>query len=100
VYFAPESIFGNTFVSDAAASTVAPGPLVLDGVLEDELLADAAGCAPVELDELLLPQPAARADTAVTMVAAQMRRDKNELKGIPSLYERQNPGTLPESWRR
>jgi hypothetical protein len=72
---------------------------VLDGVLDDALLADAAGCSAIELDALLLPQPAMRADTAVTMIAAQMRRDKNELKGIPSLYERQNPGTLPESWR-
>jgi hypothetical protein len=72
---------------------------VLDGVLDDELLADAAGCAAVELDVLLLPQPATRADTASTMVAAQMRPDKSELNGIPSLCERQNPGILPESWR-
>jgi hypothetical protein len=62
VYLAPGSIIGNTFVNDAAASTVGGDPpAVLDElVAEDE-------CAAVP--ELLAPQPSteqlARAAAAV-----------------------------------
>jgi hypothetical protein len=101
VYFALGSICGNTFVSDAAASTVGTDPPLLDDVLVARLELDvvAAG-ADVELElELLLPQ-AASADTATATSAGEKRRvEINLIATMASLYARQNPGTLTESWQ-
>jgi hypothetical protein len=101
VYFALGSICGNTFVSDAAASTVGTDPPLLDDVLVagPELDVVAAG-ADVELElELLLPQ-AASADTATATSTGQKRRAQIDLIAtMASLSTRQNPGTLTESWQ-
>ena len=102
MYFALGSICGNTFVSDAAASTVGTDPPLSDDVLVAgvELDVVAAG-EDVELElELLLPQPAARADTATAISTDQKRRAQIDLiTTMASLSARQNPGTLTESWQ-
>jgi hypothetical protein len=85
-------------VSEAAASTVGVDPVVLaDAELVDG--ADAASCDWLELEAPLLPQPAARADTPITMNAAETRRAEVVRKRIVSLSKRQNPGTLQKSWQ-
>jgi hypothetical protein len=98
VYFGFGSISGNTFVSDAAASTVGvdiPLPVVVLAPAPD----DVVGAAELEL-EPLLPQPAASADTAIVMAAAEIRRVQGVLiKTIASLSLRQDAGTLMESWQ-
>jgi hypothetical protein len=74
-------------VSDAAASTVGADPTALEVVLDDAELvggADAAGEA-LELEALLLPQPAASANAPIMMTAAEMRRAEDARKGIVSL---------------
>jgi hypothetical protein len=102
VYLARGAISGNTFVSDAAASTVGPDPFALDVALADAELVDGAdaadGCDAVEPEALLLPQPAERADTPITMTAGKTRRAEVALKRTVSLSERQNPGILHKSW--
>lgn len=96
VYLALGSIWGNTFVSDAAASTVGTDPPLLDDVLvELDVVAAAAG---VELELLLLPH-AASADTAIAASTGQKRRAQIDLITTASLSVCQNPGTLTESWQ-
>jgi hypothetical protein len=77
--------------------------LALDVVLDDAELVDGedadAGCDAVELEAPLLPQPAARADTPITMTIGRTRQPTFALKRIASLSQRQNPGILQKSWQ-
>ena len=100
VYFAFGSISGNTFVSDAAASTVGTEPPPLAVAVAVAELDVVAADDDVELELLLLPQPAASADTAIVITTAEIRRVEAALnKTTASLSARQNPGTLTESWQ-
>ena len=99
VNFAFGSIIGNTFVSDAAASTVGTEPPPLDVVVAVPKLDVVAAGEDDEL-ELLLPQPTASADTAIAMTTTEIHRPEVALtRKTPSLSARQNPGTLTESWQ-
>jgi hypothetical protein len=69
VYFAFESIIGNTFVSEAAANTVSRGPS--DLLDEDECV--------VVLD-LLLPHPTASAHAAIVPAAMAVSRARGALR--------------------
>jgi hypothetical protein len=97
-------ITGKTFVSDAAASTVGSAPALLAVVLADAELVDdgdaAADWTALELETLLLPQPAARTTPAITVIAAVPRRAQAALTRLVSLSECQNAGSLQKSWRR
>jgi hypothetical protein len=82
---------------------VGVGPPVLDAelagagvVVDTDVVGEAA-----ELElELLLPQPAAAADTPIAMTTATTRRAEVALnKKTASLIARQNPGTLTKSWQ-
>jgi hypothetical protein len=102
VNFAFGSIFGNTFVNDAAASTVGTDPPALDDAVlaAAEFDVVAAGVdAELEL-ELLLPHAAASADTAIAMSTTEIHRpDLDLITTTASLSARQNSGTLTESWQ-
>jgi hypothetical protein len=99
VNFAFGSIIGNTFVNDAAASTVGTEPPPLGVVVAATELVRVAAGGDVELGLLLLPQPAANADTPIVMTRAEKRRAELALaKTTASLFIRQNPGILTESW--
>lgn len=92
MYFAVASICGNTFVSDAAASTVGTDPPLSDDVpvAGVELDVVAAG-EDVEVElELLLPQAAVRADTATALTASHKRRAGIDLirRSPPCLHAR------------
>lgn len=79
VYFAPGSISGNTFVSDAAASTVGTEPPALEVALADaEAVVDddvAADCEAVVLELLLLPHAAASAETPIAIKTTTNRAE-------------------------
>jgi hypothetical protein len=73
-------------VSDAAASTVGPDPIVLGVELAvAELVDDAAACDALELEALLLPHAVARTDAPITMTVAEKRRHQGARKRIVSL---------------
>jgi hypothetical protein len=77
VYLPFGSIVGNTFVNDAAASTVGADPPPLAVVVAGAELDVVAAGEDVELEvelELLLPQPAANADTATVIARTTIRR--------------------------
>jgi hypothetical protein len=102
VYFALGSICGNTFVNDAAASTVGTDPPALDDVELAGAAADvAAGGDDVELElGRLLPHAAASTETANAITTPETRRtEMNLITTTASLSARQNPGTLTESWQ-
>jgi len=91
-------------VSEAAASTVGSDPLGLDAAgAEAELVGveEDGGGDPLEL-ELLLPQPATQtATSAITMTVAELRRTKFAfMTRRASLFARQHPGILQESWHQ
>jgi hypothetical protein len=68
-----------------------------DEVVDDEVVA--AGCEAVVLELLLLPHPAARAETPIAITAANTRRPEVAVNtDPPPLFKRQIPGTLTESW--
>jgi hypothetical protein len=72
-----------------------PAAAVVAGAEPDVVAAD----DDVEL-ELLLPQPTANADAAIAMTTAETRRARTSPSNTTaSLSERQNPGTLTESWQ-
>ena len=73
VYFASGSIFGKTFVSDAAASTTGAEPP------EVAVAAAEVAAAFVVVVVELLPQPATRPETATTTIAAATPRAEREL---------------------
>jgi hypothetical protein len=104
VYFAFASIIGNTFVSDAAASTVGTEPPVLAaGLAGAEFVVDtdvvAREAAELELLLLLLPQPTAAVNTPIAMITPNPRRaEVAPNKRTASLIARQNPGTLTKLW--
>jgi hypothetical protein len=77
VYFAFESIIGNTFVSDAAAKTVGREPP--EALDEDEC---------VVVLELLLPHPAASAHVAIAAAAMVMSRARGALRNRDSSLAR------------
>jgi hypothetical protein len=81
-------MLGNTFVNDAAASTVGRDPLELDPALAvaEELVGDAAAdCDPLELEVLLLPHAATSAEAPITITVAEKRRDQAARTRILSL---------------
>src|ERR1035437_5187833 len=81
LYLAFAASFGKTLVSDAAASTTGCEALALVLVL------------------LLLPQPAASAGIPIVATTAiTSRRESTLATTTPSLYARQNPGTILELW--
>ncbi len=75
VNFAFGSIIGNTFVSEAAASTIGFVPLADAAVVDDVAAAELelADVVDEELDELLLPQPADTAEMAIAATPATAR---------------------------
>src|SRR5580700_4777043 len=76
VNFAFESIIGNTFVSEAAASTIGFVVLAAADVVDDDEAAAELGPAEVvdeEVEELLLPHPAAIAEMATAAIPATAR---------------------------
>jgi hypothetical protein len=97
VNFAFGSIIGNTFVSEAAASTIGFVPLVAAAVVDDVVAADAepADVVDEELEELLLPHPAATAEMAAATIPAMARLRAGVLSnGTSTAAGRQDPGTL------
>jgi hypothetical protein len=87
VNFAFESIIGKTFVSDAAASTIG-FVLLVDAAVVDDVVVAALELADVvddELEELLLPQPADTAETAIAAIPATTRLRAGVLSNGTSL---------------
>jgi hypothetical protein len=77
VYFAFESIIGNTFVSDAAANTVGREPP--DALDKDEC---------VVVVDLLLPHPTTSAHVAIAVAAMAVSRARGALRNCHSSLAR------------